>query len=262
MPYAYGSTPQSKSPPSNKGTVDPGFQRALAEKAYQQQNPVYGGQDTSTVPSIWDKTVDATKNIKNIGSAAWDYISGGGMLGMLAKQFNFSGISDASKALQNKAIAYDLQNKLKNQYEKDLATGGVAPGAAQTQLSKDLNLALAGQFSQQQYQDRYAPQMNQQNINTGGGGGNSLMNTLAPYAPYIVSGTAPPTSSPAASWYSNLGNPGFGNMNTNISSEYTKAQTAIANTLTNKGPLGQIAVTQSPFYDFLKKNNLDRGILQ
>ena len=38
-----------------------------------------------------------------------------------------------------------------------------------------------------------------------GGNERDRMNTIAPHAPYIVSGIAPPRSSPAANWYSNLG---------------------------------------------------------
>jgi hypothetical protein len=211
--------------------------------------------------SFTTKLMSGFQNVMDV----WGKISPvGNLLGKFLNSEFVSNIADINKNFQNKAIAYDLQNRVEKQYQKDIATGGVSPGAFQgpfqTQLSKDLIAARAGQFSQQEYQDRYAPQMNQQNINRGGSE-NSFMNTVAPFAPYMVSGTTPPNSSPAANWYSNLNSNSLGNTDININTEYAKAQTAIANTLTNRGPLGQIAVTQSPFYDWLKNNNLNRGIL-
>ena len=86
------------------------------------------------------------------------------------------------------------------------------------------------------------------------------MNTIAPEAPYIVSGIAAPSSSPAANWYANLGTTSTNNSN-NIGLQYANAKQAIAKTLTNNGALGMLAVNDSPYYDWLKTKNLDKGIL-
>ena len=86
------------------------------------------------------------------------------------------------------------------------------------------------------------------------------MNTIAPQAPYIVSGIAPPSSSPAANWYANLGKTSTNNSN-NIGLQYANAKQAVAKTLNNQGSMGMLAVNNSPFYDWLKTKNLDRGIL-
>jgi len=95
-----------------------------------------------------------------------------------------------------------------------------------------------------------------------GGGDNERdrMNTIAPHAPYIVSGIAPPSSSPAANWFSNLGTTNTNNSN-NIGLQYANAKQAVAKTLSNKGALGMLAVNDSPYYDWLKTKNLDKGIL-
>ena len=86
------------------------------------------------------------------------------------------------------------------------------------------------------------------------------MNTIAPEAPYIVSGIAPPDSSPAADWYANLGKTSTNN-SSNIGLQYANAKQAVAKTLSNKGALGMLAVSDSPYYDWLKTKGLDKGIL-
>jgi len=96
------------------------------------------------------------------------------------------------------------------------------------------------------------------------GGGNNernIMNTLAPEAPYIVSGITPPASSPASNWYANLGTTNTNQHATSIATQYAAAKTAVSKTLQNKGAIGMLAVNQSPFYDWLKTNKIDKGIL-
>ena len=102
-----------------------------------------------------------------------------------------------------------------------------------------------------------------QDIATPGAGGNerAAMNIIAPHAPYIVSGTTAPTNSPAANWFANLGttstNPGA----FDLATEYAAAKSKVATTLGTPSSIGQLAVNQSPFYNWLKDNSLDKGIL-
>ena len=104
---------------------------------------------------------------------------------------------------------------------------------------------------------------NGNNDTTSNQGGNerNMMNALAPEAPYIVSGITPPTSSPASNWYANLGTTNTNQHSTDIATQYAAAKTAVSKTLQNKGAIGMLAVNQSPFYDWLKTNKLDKGIL-
>ena len=82
------------------------------------------------------------------------------------------------------------------------------------------------------------------------------MNQLAPSAPFIQTGTQQPDSV-AAKFFGNSAN----NFQFDFQSEYTKAL-AKQKALLNKGSqIGLLAVNESPFYDFLKKNNIDKGIL-
>lgn len=84
------------------------------------------------------------------------------------------------------------------------------------------------------------------------------MNTLAPLASYIVSETAPDVSQ-ASKWYNSIGENTESTFN--FAKSYADAKTKVTNNLKNHGPLAQLAVSDSPYYDWLKKKNLDKGIL-
>ena len=88
-----------------------------------------------------------------------------------------------------------------------------------------------------------------------------IMKNIAPEAPYIVSGIAKPSNSPAANWYNGLGNTSTNPGGFDLATEYANAKSAVAKTLNNKGPIAMLAVNDSPYYDWLKTKRLDRGIL-
>ena len=100
------------------------------------------------------------------------------------------------------------------------------------------------------------------NLNTSsvGQGDNDriVMNTLAPLAPYAVSGTTPQESQ-ASKWYNSIGENTESTFN--FAQAYADAKTKVTNNLKNHGPLAQLAVSDSPYYNWLKTNKLDRGIL-
>jgi hypothetical protein len=110
------------------------------------------------------------------------------------------------------------------------------------------------------YVDRSGGSDDIKNIVGGGDNERDRMNTIAPHAPYIVSGIAPPSNSPAANWFANLGSTSTNN-SSNIGLQYANAKQAVAKTLSNKGALGMLAVSDSPYYDWLKTKGLDKGIL-
>ena len=87
-----------------------------------------------------------------------------------------------------------MQNKLEKAYQ-DPTFDPFTPDASVTQLEQDLARAKAGEYSQQEYQDTYAPQMNQMGTTTGGDGGDRAIQTaLTPYAPYAITDTTPQQS--------------------------------------------------------------------
>ena len=101
-------------------------------------------------------------------------------------------------------------------------------------------------------------------IGTGDGGSwaateqdRAVMNKLAPDAPYIVSGQEQPDSV-AQNWFDNT------NSNQNeffFKNQYSTAKAKQLSILGKPSPYRWLAVSQSPYYDFLKRNNLDKGIL-
>ena len=96
-------------------------------------------------------------------------------------------------------------------------------------------------------------------------GERQLMNAAAPSAPGLISGqtTSGSGSYSASQWYGNLGN-NTGNAGSNpfsFSKSYEKAKAKQASILGQTTAIKQLAVNQSPFYNFLKENKLDKGIL-
>ena len=78
-------------------------------------------------------------------------------------------------------------------------------------------------------------------------------------APYEVGGTTAPQESQAAKWYASLGNTSSNTLS--FQAQYNAAKTKQASILGTPSPMRWLAVSQSPFFDFLKENKLDRGIL-
>jgi len=80
---------------------------------------------------------------------------------------------------------------------------------------------------------------------------------------FITSGQITPSNSVAANWYQSLGSStASGNASAfNLASEYAAAKTKVKQTLGTPSAVGMLAVNDSPFFDFLQKHNLTKGIL-
>ena len=161
-------------------------------------------------------------------------------------------LGTASKSLQNKAIAFDLQNRLEKAYQ-DPTFDPFTPDASVTQLEQDLARAKAGEYSQQEYQDTYAPQMNQMGATTGGDGGERAVQTaLTPYAPYAITGTTPQQS---------MVNQYFANLNlgqalsSDLQTSYNNAKNNVNSLLGITPPSQQFGYSTQP-YGLLSSTNL------
>jgi peptide deformylase len=99
----------------------------------------------------------------------------------------------------------------------------------------------------------------------GGGDGTSesqMMKDVAPHAPYIVAGTTKPSNSPAQNWYQNLGTNTVGGPNAfNLATEFAAAKSKQQSILGNPSAVGMLAANQTPYFDFLQKHSLTKGIL-
>ena len=85
----------------------------------------------------------------------------------------------------------------------------------------------------------------------------NAVNQLTPQAANIIGGTQQQASQ-AAQWYNSIGS---NTQQFNFATAYANAKTKVSQTLNNKGAIGMLAVNDSPYYDWLKTKNLDRGIL-
>jgi hypothetical protein len=131
-----------------------------------------------------------------------------------------------------------------------LGIGGLLHTAYQTGQAKSMLSGVPG-YEFLDYSD------GNNNVPTIAGGGGENTTALLAASPYLVSGTTP-VESEASKWYNSIGN---NTKQFNFASAYATAKEKVSQTLNNKGPIGMLAVSDSPYYDWLKTNKLDRGIL-
>ena len=193
-----------------------------------------------------------------VTNAASEFIESGGLIGNVIKLGGnvLSKLGEYSSDLQKKAMTYSLNNKITDiGKKKDFHPG--AYGYKIQDIQKDIDAIEKGDFTQSDFNEKYgSPE-----ISVGGGeGGRDAMNMIAPAAPYIVGGSTPQESQ-AAKWYASLGatqNNGFG---FSFANEFAAAKQKQQGILGSPSPVGMLAVNNSPFYNFLKERNLDKGIL-
>ena len=193
-----------------------------------------------------------------VKNAASEYIQSGGLIGNVLKLGGnvLDKLGEYSSDLQKKAMTYSLNNKITDiGKKKDFHPG--AYGYKIQDIQKDIDAIERGDFKQSDFNEKYgSPE-----ISVGGGeGGRDAMNMIAPAAPYIVGGSTPQESQ-AAKWYASLGatqNNGFG---FSFANEFAAAKQKQAGILGSPSPVGMLAVNKSPFYNFLKERNLNKGIL-
>ena len=80
---------------------------------------------------------------------------------------------------------------------------------------------------------------------------------------FITSGQTQPTNSVAANWYQNLGSSSVSGQSSgfNLATEYAAAKAKVAQTLGTPSAVGQLAVSNSPLYNWLQTKSLNKGIL-
>ena len=131
-----------------------------------------------------------------------------------------------------------------------LGTAGLLHTAYQTGKAKSMLSGVPG-YEFLDYSD------GNNNVSTIAGGGGENTTALLAASPYLVSGNEQ-IESEASKWYNSIGN---NTKQFNFASAYATAKAKVSQTLNNKGPIGMLAVSDSPYYDWLKTNKLDKGIL-
>ena len=163
---------------------------------------------------------------------------------------------------QEKAIVWDLNKRLQKEYKIEddprYRTGKsdiIQDRIRRAKLPRD----DPDHYSQTDYMKDYPGPRG--DVDTDGGDNDrGLVNIITPYAAHGIGGTTQQPSQ-AAQWYSTLGsspsNPGA----FNLTAQYAKAKAAVSQRLGNPTSVGQLAVNNSPFYNWLKDNSLNKGIL-
>ena len=131
-----------------------------------------------------------------------------------------------------------------------LGIGGLLHTAYQTGQAKSMLSGVPG-YEFLDYSD------GNNNVPTIAGGGGENTTALLAASPYLVSGDTQ-VESEASKWYNSIGN---NTKQFNFASAYATAKEKVSQTLNNKGPIGMLAVSDSPYYDWLKTKSLDKGIL-
>ena len=175
-------------------------------------------------------------------------------------------LSDMSLAAQKKAMTWSINSRLKSiQKKSDFHPG--AYGYKIADLNKDLAGVQDGTFTQRDFTAKYGsgdtsnpldasyipPTGGERTANEDSG----LVNVITPN----VTGVSTPINSVAAQWYANLGNGPSNPGAFNLTQQYAAAKAAVSQRLGSPTSIGQLAVNQSPFYNWLKDNSLNKGIL-
>ena len=168
----------------------------------------------------------------------------------------------AGGEVQQKAINWDLNRKLTAVgKQKDFHPGSHSMQIQDLQSKierANLDPDDPDYYGQDEYSQDY-PGV-QPAEDKGGDNARGLTNIITPYAAHAIGGTTQQTSQ-AAQWYANLGS---GNSNPgafDLTAQYAKAKAAVSQRLQNTSSVGQIAVADSAFFNFLKDNSLNKGIL-
>ena len=166
---------------------------------------------------------------------------------------------------QEKAMTWGLENRLKSiQKQKDFHPG--AYGYKISDIQSDIEGIKDGTFTQKDYTAKYGSGDTSNPLDksyippTGGDNERGLTNIITPYAAHAIGGTTQQPSM-ASQWYAGLGggpsNPGA----FNLTQQYALAKAKVSQRLRNSTSVGQMAINNSPFFNFLKDNSLDKGIL-
>ena len=174
--------------------------------------------------------------------------------------------TSAGGKVQSKAIIWDLNRKLNKEFKKptydpEAAAYGIHEKSITNLQDKIERANLPSDHPDHYGQDDWTRDYGK-DLSAPDDGGNSrgLTNIITPYAAHAVGGTTQQPSQ-AAKWYANLGS---GNSNPgafNLTQQYAAAKAAVSQKLQSTSSVGQIAVADSAFFNFLKDNSLNKGIL-
>ena len=187
-----------------------------------------------------------------------EFVGSGGIIGNTIR-----GIAELGVPMQKKMMTYSLNKRIeKISNKKDFHPG--AYGYKIQDIQKDLQGVQDGTFTQNDFTKKYgsgdATNPNDASFNpaTLRENDRELSNLVTPYAAYAI-GESEPQESIAAKWYEGMNNQNGADFF--FKNQYEDAKAKMKAILGTPSAIGQVAVGNSIFYNFLKQNSLNKGIL-
>ena len=187
-----------------------------------------------------------------------EFVGRGGMIGNTIR-----GIAELGVPMQKKMMTYSLNKRIDQiSNKKDFHPG--AYGYKIQDIQKDLQGVQDGTFTQNDFTKKYgsgdATNPNDASFNPASLRENDreLSNLVTPYAAYAI-GESEPQESIAAKWYQGMNNQNGADFF--FKNQYEDAKAKMKAILGTPSAIGQVAVGNSIFYNFLKQNSLNKGIL-
>ena len=217
----------------------------------------YGTGKEDLITKVKNNTISKTDAFKLASKLGW--VTDNAFVNAIGGAVGF--IGTLGSGAQKKAITWDLNRKLTAVgKQKDFHPGSHSMQIQDLQDKMErANLPSdhPDHYGQNEYMKDYP---GVQPAPDDGGNARGLTNIITPYAAHAIGGTTQQPSQ-AAQWYANLGS---GNTNPgafDLTTQYAKAKAAVSQRLQNTSSVGQIAVADSAFFNFLKDNSLNKGIL-
>ena len=187
-----------------------------------------------------------------------EFVGSGGMIGNTIR-----GIAELGVPMQKKMMTYSLNKRIEQiSNKKDFHPG--AYGYKIQDIQKDLQGVQDGTFTQNDFTKKYGSgdttNPNDASFNPASLRENDreLSNLVTPYAAYAI-GESEPQESIAAKWYEGMNNQNGADFF--FKNQYEDAKAKMKAILGTPSAIGQVAVGNSIFYNFLKQNSLNKGIL-
>ena len=216
-------------------------------------------------PTFTGEGYDTTNTFEKPPSKAQEFfndikkfVGSGGVIGNTIR-----GIAELGVPMQKKMMTYSLNKRIEQiSNKKDFHPG--AYGYKIQDIQKDLQGVQDGTFTQNDFTKKYgsgdATNPNDASFNpaTLRENDRELSNLVTPYAAYAI-GESEPQESIAAKWYEGMNNQNGADFF--FKNQYEDAKAKMKAILGTPSAIGQVAVGNSIFYNFLKQNSLNKGIL-
>ena len=218
------------------------------------EEPTFTGEGYDTTNTIEKPPSKAQEFFDDIK----EFVGSGGMIGNTIR-----GIAELGVPMQKKMMTYSLNKRIEQiSNKKDFHPG--AYGYKIQDIQKDLQGVQDGTFTQNDFTKKYGsgdttnPNDASFNPATLRENDRELSNLVTPYAAYAI-GESEPQESIAAKWYQGMNNQNGADFF--FKNQYEDAKAKMKAILGTPSAIGQVAVGNSIFYNFLKQNSLNKGIL-